>query len=228
MGRKIKRANQTLVDATATNEFYRLVPEKLAEEDELEYAWFCCYCFLGLERTLPKLVKDVIIPAEPPGTTYSNAFLQAVKRACGKYRWVNRVKVYDAKRTIQATDSLIYTQQKIDQAWLDKGKQTRKVIQQSIEIALRIQTCSFNILNALEPKIAALNDTLNSPKSSGLIELGRVMNIVTGVATTTKTVQEILRNCWEGKEYTEAIQQLQQDLLLIELDNDSSSSGTAD
>lgn len=226
MGRKIKRTNQALVTAVEANEFYKLVPERLAEEDELEYGWFCCYCFLGLERTLPKLIKQVIIPSEPPGTTYNNAYLTAVKRICGKNRWVDRAKLYDAKRTIQATDSLIYTQQKIDAEWLDKGEQTRKVIQQSIEIALRIQTCSFQVLNALEPKISALNNTLNSPKSSGLIELGRVMNIVTGVATTTKTVQEILRNCWEGKEYTDAIQQLQQDILSIELDSDSSASGT--
>lgn len=203
------------IAATATSEVAKCVPDRLSSEDDLEYIWFKCYCLLGLDRTLSKLV-DFLIPLEPTVPINENAYLTKIKRASAKNDWIARVKKYDAKRIISATDSLIYTQQAIDSQWLDKGEKTRKIIQRSIEIAERIQSCSFKILETIEPKIEALK----SNENHGVLgELRQSVNIVSDVANITKTIQEILRNCWEGKEYTEAIQQLQQEILLIEEDS---------
>lgn len=207
-----------LAEAAAKSDMAKNVPGKLPDEDDLEYIWFTCYCHMGLDRTLPKLVKDVLIPLEPVKPITTNAYLTKIKRASLKNNWVARAKIYDARRIIIATDSLIYTQQAIDAKWLDKGEKTRQVIQRSVDIALRIQNCSFKILDAIEPKLDELRDR------GTLLDLGRAVGILSDVAAVTQTIQQILKNCWEGKEYTEAIQQLQQEILLIEqqdLDNDT-------
>lgn len=207
-----------LAEAAAKSDMAKNVPDRLPDEDDLEYIWFSCYCHMGLDRTLSKLVKDVLIPLEPVKPVTTNAYLTKIKKASLKNNWVTRAKIYDARRIISATDSLIYTQQAIDAKWLDKGEKTREVIQKSIDIALRIQTCSFKILDAIEPKLDELRER------GTLLDIGRAVGILSDVAGVTQTIQQILKNCWEGKEYTEAIQQLQQEILLIEqqdLDNDT-------
>lgn len=200
------------------NEVIKCVPDRLSSEDDLGYIWFQCYCLLGLDRTLPKLV-DFLLPLEPVAPISRNAYLTRVKRESVNNDWVARVKKYDAARILSATDTLIYTQQAIDAEWLDKGEKTRRIIQRSVEIAERIQSCSFKILDAVQLRIEALGSGDNH---GGLGELRQTVNIVSEVATVTKTIQEILRNCWEGKEYTEAIQQLQQEILLIDEQNNDS------
>lgn len=209
-----------LAEAAAKSDIAKNVPDRLPDEDDLEYIWFTCYCHMGLDRTLPKLVKDVLIPLEPVKPITTNAYLTKIKRASLKNNWVARSKIYDARRIITATDSLIYTQQAIDAKWLDKGEKTRKIIQESINIASLIQSCTIKILETVEPKI----DELKNKNHSVLIELKQAVSIVSEVANITQTIQQILKNCWEGKEYTEAIQQLQQEILLIEqqdLDSDT-------
>lgn len=211
------------MSTASKSEVAKCIPDRLSTEDDLGYVWFQCYCLLGLDRTLPKLV-DFLIPLEPVKPITRNAYLTRVKRESVSNDWVARVKVYDARRTISAADSLIYTQQAIDTQWLDKGKKTRQVIQQSIDIALRIQTCSVKILETIEPKIDELRNKSIGNSGGVLVEIKQAVGVVSEVATITKAVQEILRNCWEGKEYTEAIQQLQQEILLIEQqDHDSAS-----
>lgn len=210
------------VAATATSDIAKCLPDRLADEDDLEFAWFQCYCYMGLGRTLHGLAKEVLIPLEVIKPISVAAYTQKLKRASLKNEWIKRVKVYDARRTIAATDSLIYTQQAIDTQWLDKGEKTRRVIQQSIDIALRIQACSLKILETIEPKIDELKNKSIGSSGGVLIELKQAVGVVSEVATITKAIQDILRNCWEGKEYTEAIQQLQQEILLIEQqDHDS-------
>lgn len=95
-------------DNQNTNQYRKIVPAKLEDENELQYELFVAYCLLGLlgNRSMAKLVPMLLVTSDVPSSEVEKSVTR-LKSWAGKFHWSDRAKSFDYQRVLCHTEKII-------------------------------------------------------------------------------------------------------------------------
>lgn len=188
-----------------TDDYSKLLPEKLPREDDYSYSLFSTYCLLGTDRRLVK-VATIVFGKTQPGETSIEKVSNRLKHLSSKFNWTDRAKIFDHNRLLDQTDKLIFEQQQIDKNWLDKGKKSRELLQKILSDAEKIRECNSLVIDAVLSRVKGEN-TLEA--------LVAIQKIVLSAANSSLAISRILTDTWQIKLNAEVIAAAESEMLGI-------------